>query len=139
MFIFDVALTNCYILSRHHNNSTTKDFRANLAKELIGEFNNRKCRASTRLSLSCTSPLSTDHFPKRSEKRKRCYYCYHYHQRERHESHWYCATCDKSQWKSQMIVFFCTIRKLHNNSVCSYCMYLLHSQKKYKTTLTSCT
>ena len=102
-FIFDVAVTNCYILTRHHTNSTTKtvkDFKTNLAKELIGEFNNRKRRGrppSTRssLSLSCTSSFSTDHFPKRSEKRKRCYYCYHYHQRERHESHWYCTTCDK--------------------------------------------
>ena len=99
-FIFDVAVTNCYILSRHHSNSTAKtvkDFRANLAKDLIGNFNNRKRRgrpSSTRTSLSSSSSFSTDHFPKRSEKRKRCHYCYHYRQHERHESHWYCSTCE---------------------------------------------
>ena len=90
----NVAITNCYILSRHHTNSrtkTVKDFRANLAKEL--------------------------HLL-RSEKRKRCYYCYHYHQRERHEvtklRGVFSKTADESNFKSNYIQYTLNINTSHN-------------------------
>ena len=48
-FLFDVAVTNSYILCKNYSEKpipTVKDFCTSLAKELIGDFNNRK-RPST--------------------------------------------------------------------------------------------
>ena len=42
-FLFDIAITNAYILSKHYSNLTipsVKMFRTELAKQLIGNFNN---------------------------------------------------------------------------------------------------
>ena len=55
-FLFDVAVTNAYILCKKHTNltvSSVKDFRIDLAKALIGEYCSRKRR------------FCKDHFPRR--------------------------------------------------------------------------
>ena len=96
-FNFDVAVTNSYVLCKHHSNITVKsvkDFRCSLAKSLIGDFNGRK-RPGRRLNSSQpTKKFSEDHFPVKKNKKGRCNYCYHkYH--ERHETHWFCTSCEK--------------------------------------------
>ena len=96
-FLFDVAVTNSYILCKHHSTTSinrVKDFRTALAKSLIGNFNNRKRRGRPSLTTNPTQRFCADHFPRRAEKKSRCYFCYH-RRNERHESYWYCNTCEK--------------------------------------------
>ena len=95
-FLFDVAVTNAYILAKHHSQLTVnsvKDFRSGLAKSLITDFNGRK-RAGRRPSSQPSQKFCTDHFPLKAEKKHRCYFCYHT-KKERHETIWHCNTCDK--------------------------------------------
>lgn len=93
-FVFEVAVTNSYILWKHEHTSTSlKDFRASLAKELIGDFQNRKRRG--RPSMSASSTFCSDHFPVQEEKRSRCYYCFHKKSHRRRDTPWFCKTCNK--------------------------------------------
>ena len=95
-FLFDVAITNSYILCKHHSNLTTrslKQFRMELAQALLGDYNGRKRRGRP----SAAAPpqrICTTHFPTKHDKKNRCQYCYH-HRHERHETHWYCSGCAK--------------------------------------------
>ena len=81
-FLFDVAVTNSFILCRQHTDlhiTSTKDFRATLAKELIGGSSKRFCQT---------------HFPVRgADKVHRCHYCHKY-RNERHSTIWYCKDCE---------------------------------------------
>ena len=96
-FLFDVVVTNSYILAKHHSTITTNtvvQFRKNLAESLIANFNNRKRRGRPSITSVAVRPFSSDHFPQKAENRGRCYFCYH-HRRERHETFWYCNLCKK--------------------------------------------
>ena len=96
-FLFDVAVTNAFILCKHHTNQRykiLKDFRTELAKSLIGDFNGRKKRGRPSLAEPPTQRFCSDHFPTKRVKRSRCYYCYHQHNK-RHDTDWYCTTCDR--------------------------------------------
>ena len=115
-FLFDVATTNSYILCKHYStltNCTIQDFRTQLAKSLIGDFNGRKRRGRPSLTAPSAQRFCTAHFPMRNEKKSRCYYCYH-QRRERHETIWFCNTCNQH---------------LCHNGKDDDCFLLFHTQK----------
>ena len=94
-FLFDVAISNSYFLSRYHTSNTitcVKKFRTILAWDLIGSFNNRKRRGRPCIHQDLSKRFHSSHFPKRSQQRLRCHYCY-YHKKERHETVWHCEDC----------------------------------------------
>ena len=96
-FLFEVALTNSYILSKNYSTCTLsniKDFRTDLARSLIGEYNSRKRRGRPNSSCPSTTRFREEHFPTRAPKEGRCYFCYH-RRHERHESYWFCNECEK--------------------------------------------
>ena len=100
-FLFDVAVTNAYVLQKNfcpenvHKN--LKEFRLQLARELIGDYCNRR-RAGRRPSQIITLPLR--HFPIRIPgesqntkfKRGRCAHCKVSHCRK--DSTWFCRECE---------------------------------------------
>ena len=94
-FIFDVAVTNAFLLSKHYTTQTVtsvKGFRTDLARALIAEFNGRKRRGRPSSQSGSSSSFCEDHFPRRAEKQRRRHFCYT-SRRERHETTWYCDTC----------------------------------------------
>ena len=64
-FLLDVAITNAFILMKKHTNKgskmTIKDFRLELASELIGDYCSRRRRGRTSSSSIRSLPLR--HFP----------------------------------------------------------------------------
>ena len=106
-FLFDVSITNSYVLFHHYSPQTTricdtKTFRLQLAKSLIGDYNSRKTRGRPSTSAD-RNPVSTTlkHFPiKHKTKSKkgssRCWYCsHHITPSTRRETFWYCFDCEK--------------------------------------------
>ena len=97
-FLFDLVITNSYILCTKHthlNITSTKQFRSDLAKALIGRYCSRKRPGRPSLSLPPATRFCADHFPVRgAEKGHRCTYCHNHHSR-RQETVWYCNTCKK--------------------------------------------
>ena len=97
-FLIDVTITNAFILYRGWSGATEitiKQFRIQLAKELIGEYCSRY-RAEYNGSL--IKPLPFSHFPMKitatspgQRNRGRCTYCYQ--QKKRCDSQWYCHEC----------------------------------------------
>ena len=77
-FLFDVAVTNAYILCKNHTNFTVpsvKDFRIDLTKTLIWEYCSRK-RIGRPSAIPPAQRFCEDHFPwKGAEKPHCCYYC----------------------------------------------------------------
>lgn len=64
-FLFDVAVTNSYILCKHHSTPTinrVKDFRTEFKKSLIVNFNNRKRRGRPSTRTNPTQRFCVDHF-----------------------------------------------------------------------------
>ena len=94
-FLFDVVITNSFILCRSHTDKrvdSIKDFRASLAKELIGDYCSQK-RPGRPPVLPPPRQFCQTHFPTRGdEKPHRCHYCHNYRQ-ERHRTVWYCRDC----------------------------------------------
>ena len=102
-FLFDVAVTNSYILLRHYgtrNRLTSKEFRIELAKSLIGDYNSRKIRgrpSSSSIPNPIRPPCPIKHFPVKKNKTSskkgvsRCWHCNH----KRRETFWYCTECNK--------------------------------------------
>ena len=94
-FMFDLAITNSFILAKLYTNikiPNLKTFRANLAKELIANYSSRK-----RLGRPSLQPqvkrFCEAHFPVKGDgKYHRCHYCYKY-LGKRHETGWYCKDC----------------------------------------------
>ena len=91
-FLFDVAITNAYIL-RSFDVSTSemdhKSFRMMLAKQLIGNYMSRKQPGRPR-----KRPRPTPHLPSHSKSR-RCVYCRDVRSPpQRKESVWMCAACE---------------------------------------------
>ena len=105
-FLFDVSITNAFLLSRFSPTTQSKlsqaykQFRLDLAHQLIGSYKSRKRqgRPGNTDVIPSQRPCSitTAHFPS-FRKRKRCVYCKEYHYpSQRHESVWYCAECPGS-------------------------------------------
>ena len=98
-FLLDVTITNAFILYNYTScpkYNTIKDFRVQLAKELIGDYCSRK-RAGRHGSSLRSLPLR--HFPvklvpdEQSERsRKRCARCQQEHKKRR-DTQWYCQEC----------------------------------------------
>ena len=79
-FLYEVALSNAYILSRYIPSTTHQyhhyvDFRAAIAEKLIGNYNSRKRRGRPSISSVQTTNLS-EHFPLKAPKRSKCTVCY---------------------------------------------------------------
>ena len=97
-FPFDVTITNAFILYRGWSGATEitiKQFRIQLAKELIGGYCSRY-RAGYNGSL--IKPLQFSHFPMKitatspgQRNRGHCTYCYQ--QKKRCDSQWHCHGC----------------------------------------------
>jgi len=74
-FMLDVAMTNAFMLLSKYSPISAKlqclkEFRTELARSLIGEYNSRKVPG--RPPSLCTPPLrSVSHFPMKMEKRSR--------------------------------------------------------------------
>ena len=93
-FIFDLAITNAYILYKSHpDHRRTKmlDFRVTLAKELIGGYCNRKRTGRPSISGPLPIRFRTDHFPSKAT-RHRCHYCCN-RKHKRRTTTWYCRAC----------------------------------------------
>ena len=100
-FLVDLAITNAYILCKHHTHlqiTSTKDFRVDLAKALIGTYHSRKRPGRPSATPAPKRFKLADHFPRKGtesgESGHRCHHCRVHHKRRR-ESVWYCDTCDK--------------------------------------------
>ena len=95
-FVFDVALTNMFVLARDFIDTpykSIKEFRVALAKVLTGDYNSRKRRG--RPSRTPSVHFCQHHFPIRGSKKcQKCFYCKEYMSRRR-ETMWYCKDCDK--------------------------------------------
>ena len=97
-FLFDVTITNAFILYRGWSGATEitiKQFRIQLAKELIGGYCSLY-RAGYNGSL--IKPLPFSHFPMKitatspgQRNRGRCTYCYQ--QKKTCDCQWYCHEC----------------------------------------------
>ena len=98
-FLFDVAVTNSYILFRQYvespesSISDLKTFRVELARNLIADYCSRK-RPGRPSHSAPVKRFCQSLFPVRgAEKGRRCYYCSTYNH-VRHETVWYCRDCD---------------------------------------------
>ena len=102
-FMFDVCITNAYILSGFIPSCTTsleqerlKNFRVRLAKSLVGDYNTRKRAHRFSNPTAPTRPIQVPdrfHSP-HHHQRKRCDYCKEYRNPPRHrESVWQCLQC----------------------------------------------
>ena len=114
-FLFDVAITNSYILSLFTpttmplSHQRLKAYRLRLADQLVGSYNSRK-RLGRPRSQPAHPPLTTLppdlgpspsqacrtvlHLPSRLEKRRRCMYCSQHQQpHKRSDVMWYCKEC----------------------------------------------
>ena len=104
-FLLDVAITNAFILMKNHTSKgskmTIKDFRLELASELIGDYCSRRRRGRTSSSSIRSLPLR--HFPVKIDddscppKRKRgnCAQC-RKTKHSRMNTSWFCREC--SAW-----------------------------------------
>ena len=95
-FMFDVAITNSYILCKHFTHlgeSDVKSFRSTLAKDLVGGYCSRKQPGRRSLSLPSSKRFCASHFPVRgADKVHRCHYCSKYNNK-RSSTVWYCNDC----------------------------------------------
>ncbi len=117
-FLFDVAITNAFILHTNYTTSKSrnaKDFRLQLAKELIGTYCSRRIPGR---SSGVPQILPVQHFPlicqeptPAKRKRGRCAFCTQ-HSHKRSESRWKCNECD---------VWLC-----HDGRLQTDCFYLWH-------------
>ena len=101
-FLLDVAITNSYTLSVYRlpesrsRVKTIKQFRVDLAQQLIGDYNNRKRPGSA--IQTAPRPLPLSHFPIRiaeegKYKRGRCHRCLL--SEKRSDTTWRCSECNK--------------------------------------------
>ena len=90
-FLFDLAITNAYILYKTRCKMTILGFRVTLAKELIGTYCSRK--SSGLPSISSPSPIRfhDDHFPTKATHQRCHYHCHH--NNERRTTTLYCCAC----------------------------------------------
>ena len=101
-FLLDVTISNSYILFKNYADKDSpatlrclKEFRLQLAKELIADYSSRK-RPGRGSSERCN--LLLRHYPMKkrtaSDRSIRCHYCSHVRQPSRRkETVWYCGDC----------------------------------------------
>ena len=99
-FLLDVAITNAFILMKHHTSSNKfaniKSFRIELAKKLIGDYSSRRRRGR---GGSIVRSMPYRHFPVRLEDeshphkhlKRKC--ALHSASKVRAESTWFCREC----------------------------------------------
>ena len=101
-FLFDVCVTNTYVLMRYQpttavpqSQQNLKNFRLRLAHQLIGTYQSRKRAGRPRKSATCVrSTIELLHMPSHSPS-QRCIYCQqHRAPPRRKESVWQCHGCD---------------------------------------------
>ena len=101
-FLFDVSITNAYILSGYVPSTPTsldqgklKNFRVRLAKALVGNYNScQKGRRSIPVSAAVRPSNLPDLHRPSYHPRKRCKYCRGYRTPpRRRESVWQCMVC----------------------------------------------
>ena len=121
-FLFDVAVTNSYILYKNYSPDHTikriKDFRLKLATHLIGDYCSRRRPGR---NSSAIVPLPLRHFPIKlsneshptKKQRGRCAHCSKSHQRT--DTSWFCRECD---------VWLC-----HSGDPSSDCFLLWHKHR----------
>ena len=127
-FLFDVSITNSFILFREahpavHQAKHVINFRLELARSLIGEYNSRKYS-----SINHPNTIHTGHFPLKKiydqgqsqRPRGRCYYCWNINKPQvRRDTPWYCTECNH---------FFC-----HTGKTETDCFYIYHSSTQFIT------
>ena len=98
-FLIDLAITNAYILCKnftHLRITSTKAFRASLAKELIGSYCSRKKVGRPSLQPAHKRIRYSAHFSvkkvRAGGKGHRCHFCQTFFKRRR-ETVWFCNTC----------------------------------------------
>ena len=98
-FLVDLTITNAYILCKHYTHLTitsSKAFRLELAKALLGSYCSRKQRGRPSTQPSSKSAKYMDHFPVKNVRSgsngHRCHHCQK-HYKKRSETVWYCNTC----------------------------------------------
>ena len=119
-FLFDVSITNAFILHKHYGSNTykaVKEFRLQLAKQLIGDYCTR--RRAGRSGGSHTLSLPLQHFPSKvgtgkNRKRGRCTYC-NQHTASRTDTSWFCSECQ---------VWLC-----HSGELQTDCFFLWHKNR----------
>ena len=95
-FLYDVAVTNSFILYKNFSPSPTiktiKDFHLQLATELIGNYCSRRLPGR---QSQVVRPLPLLHYPLKAEdgRRGRCKYCYSV-QKVRRDTRWFCNECN---------------------------------------------
>lgn len=99
-FLFEAAVTNSYILYSHYTSAPKqplKEYRLQLAKDLIGDFHSKK--RHNRHPAPPTN-LTLLHFPMRLESetmgktiRRRCWYCWNKRNKQKKDTQWYCHEC----------------------------------------------
>lgn len=106
-FIFDVCITNAFIISKYCVPSTLsstcitrlKNFRVTLAKSLIGDYNSRQ-RGRHSVGSTVERPVVAQeglHTPHHHQIRRRCDYCRTCRNPPcRRESVWQCLTCENT-------------------------------------------
>ena len=102
-FLFDVCITNAYILSRYNVNSqqplpqSLKNFRLKLATQLIGTYKSRKRAGRPSSAVTQLLPPTLprlDHLPARGDISRRCTYCQKIRVPSRRRSSiWVCSAC----------------------------------------------
>ena len=122
-FLLDVAITNAFILMKHHCPScpfaNIKSFRLQLAKELMAEYCSRRRRGR---GGTVIHPLPYRHFPitmvdeKNTPRRKKGRCALHAASHNRAESSWYCRECG---------VWLC-----HNGDPTSDCFMKWHTRHR---------
>ncbi len=112
-FVFDVAVTNAYILHKHFTSIATgnvKEFRIKLAKQLISTYCTRKVPGRSS-QAPCILQLQCSQLPAKRGKRGRCAHCSQkYHKRT--DCSWKCKECG---------VWLC-----HDGNPQTDCFYLWH-------------
>ena len=92
-FIFDVAIVNSFILYKRvpavRRKMSLKEFRVELAKQLIGSYNSRKYRGRPSAQGSQKRKMHLAHYPSRVSQ-GRCRYCSATNGRT---TTWYCNEC----------------------------------------------
>ena len=116
-FILDVAITSAFILLSNYSPIAAKlrswkEFRAELAMSLIGDYNSRKV-PGRRPSLPPPWPTTLTHFPLKMEKRSRCSYCNA--NKIAKYTYWKCNNCNKYLCHTGKLLTDCFLE--HHKSV----------------------
>ena len=115
-FLFELAVANSYVLTRYipstgHHHCHFVDYRLELAKQLIGDYNSRKRRGRPSTTISPQPLVSVHHFPMKAPTRSKCQ---RFSKRKVLKwTQWRCQACEK---------YFC-----HTGLPESDCFLLSHS------------